>query len=333
MRHHFGDMLDREGGYWTIVPNRERYSYRIGDVAEGSAEITIVTIGKDDERWACVHTLPLLEELTLHEPTKEQLAGLGELRTVKRLRITHARPRDLDFIGAMNGVEELVLEYVSGFSDLSPLRQLPRLRALHLENLRRVSDFGGLSGITSLRYLAIHGTLDWKQPIRDFDFLRGLASLEVLDLFQVITKAAYPATLPAVSLRKLKRLRLPGSYLDTVEYALLEEALPGVDGASWGPYHEFAYRYVELPKDDIRARLPDAVIRANHPDVRICHDGRREIADPSSLWFEFTGKGAGRVKCDSAGAEAKCGERTARYAAMKETARALVEQSRSESLR
>ena len=30
MRHHFGDMLDREGGYWTTIPNRERYAYRIG---------------------------------------------------------------------------------------------------------------------------------------------------------------------------------------------------------------------------------------------------------------------------------------------------------------
>ena len=30
MRHHFGDLLDRDGGYWTIIPNRERYAYRIG---------------------------------------------------------------------------------------------------------------------------------------------------------------------------------------------------------------------------------------------------------------------------------------------------------------
>ena len=29
-------------------------------------------------------------------------------------------------------------EYVSGFNDLTPLRNLKRLRALHLENLRRV---------------------------------------------------------------------------------------------------------------------------------------------------------------------------------------------------
>ena len=38
--------------------------------------------------------------------------------------------------------------------------ELKRLRALHVENLRRVSDFSGLAGLDSLRYLAIHGTLD-----------------------------------------------------------------------------------------------------------------------------------------------------------------------------
>jgi hypothetical protein len=36
MRHHFGDLLDRDGGYWTIVPNRDRHAFRIGDVPAGS---------------------------------------------------------------------------------------------------------------------------------------------------------------------------------------------------------------------------------------------------------------------------------------------------------
>ena len=92
MRHHFGDMLDRDGGYWTIVPNRERYAYRFGDVPAGSKEVTIVTIGKDDANWSRALTLPNLEELTLHEPTVEQLGAIGELHLLKRLRITHAPP-------------------------------------------------------------------------------------------------------------------------------------------------------------------------------------------------------------------------------------------------
>lgn len=31
--------------------------------------------------------------------------------------------------------------------------------------------------MASLRYLCINGTLDWDQPIVDFEFLKGLCSL------------------------------------------------------------------------------------------------------------------------------------------------------------
>ena len=324
MRHHFGDHLDREGGYWTVIPNRERYAYRIGDVAEGSKEITIVTIGKADENWARVATLPNLVELTLHEPTQDQLAACGKLRGIQRLRITHARPKSIDFIAGMSAVEELVLEYVSGFNDLSPLRDLPRLRALHIENLRRVSDLSGLGGVESLKYLAVHGTLDWKQPIDDFEFLRGLGNLEVLAMWQVVSKAAYPALLPALALKNLKTLRVHGSYLPAEEYALLEEALAGVEGATWGPYRVWADSQIEVPPDDVRSRLPEDVIRSKHPEVTLHYDGKRMLDDPTSLWFEFTGKGGGRVKCSSATAEAKCQQRAAQYAEMKARARQLI---------
>lgn len=324
MKHHFGDLLDRDGDYWTIVPNRERHAFRIGSVPAGSREITIVTIGKDDDNWKAVFTLPNLEELTLHEPSRDQLQAIGELQSVKRLRITHARPKTIEFLRSMTQVEELVLEYVSGFSDLSPLRALRRLRALHIENLRRVSDFSGLSGIGSLKYLSICGTLDWKQPIDDFTFFDGLAGLEVLWLWQVASKAPYPAMLPARKLKSLKRLKLHRSYLPTAEYALLEVVLEGVEGATWGPYEARAEAEMELPDQDVRAHLPREVIEAKHPEVRIHYDGKRVIDDPDAVWFEFTGKGAGRVKRGSAQAESKCREFRDRYAEMKHQAKAVV---------
>jgi len=325
MRHHFGDFLDRDGDYWTIVPNRDRHAYRIGNVPSGSKEVTIVTIGKEDKNWERVLTLPNLAELTLHAPTHAQLEAIGELHRVKRLRITHTRPRTMEFIQSMRGVEELVLEYVSGVRDLSPMCELKRLRALHMENLRAVSDFSGLSGIDSLRYLAIYGTLDWKQPIEDFEFLRGLPGLEVLAMWQLITRKDYPALLPAVSLKRLKRLKIHASYLAAEEYALLEEVLAGVEGATWGPYWISASSML-VPSTDVRAHLPEAVIRAQYPEVTICYDGRREIDDPDSRWFEFTGKGAGRVKCGTAKAEQRCREYSERYDAMKSVAQVLIKQ-------
>lgn len=288
MRHHFGDMLDRMGGYWTVTPNQERYSQGIDEVPEGSSNIKVATISKGSERWRSIFTFPNLEELTLHEPSPVQLEAIGNLHTLKRLRVTHARPNSLEFLQSLKAVEELVLEYVSGFSDLSPLRSLKRLRSLHVENLRRVKSFDGLSGILSLRYLAIYGTLDWKQPIKDFEFLRGLPNLEVLHFFEVITKAQFPALLPAIYLKKLKKISVAWRYFEAREYALLEEGLSGVEGADWGPYRDW----------------PTA---------------------SNLTWIEFTGKGAGRVKRGSAAAEARCREYAEKYAAMKAEARRIID--------
>jgi hypothetical protein len=324
MRHHFGDLLDRDGDYWTIIPNFKRYAYRVGDLPNGSSEITIITIGKQDENWERIFTFPNLVEVTLHEPSGEQLEAARELTGINRLRITHARPHSIDFIRSLVNVEELVLEYVSGFTDLSPLRDLPRLRALHLENLRKVSNFDGLAGIKNLKYLKIHGTLDWLQPIDSFDFLRGLPNLEVLGAWQFACKKPYPVMLPVMTLKHLKKLMING-YLPVEEFALMEECLPGVKGADWGPYQIQPSSYVELSLEDIRASLPATVIREKHPEIRIHEDGSRWISDPSNQWVRFTGKGKRDVQLGTPQAEKKCREAAEKYEALKQAAKLLVQ--------
>lgn len=316
MKHHFGDLLDRDGDYWTVIPNRERYVYSIGDIPPGSKEITIVTIGKDEDNWKRIFTFPNVVEVTLHEPSKEQLEKLSQLTNITRLRITHARLKNIEFLSALVNVEELVLEYVSGFSDLSPLRSMDKLKSLHLENLRRVSDFSGLQGIDSLRYLSIDGTLDWKQPISNFEFLKGLPNLEVLSFGQVINKTEFPAFLPAISLMKLKKIQMSNNMFAAKEYALLTVGLKEVEGANWEPHTRYAFSDMPLPKDD--------VIRTNHPEVLISYTGERLINDPKDEWFEFTGKSAGRVKCSSPKSNEKCDEYAVLFESMKKEAKEVI---------
>lgn len=62
--------------------------------------------------------------------------------------------------------------------------------------------------------------------------------------------------------------------------------------------------------------------------VLIRYDGKRLVEDPASQWFEATGKGAGRVKCDSPQAETKCRAYAERHAALKAAARALIDRQR-----
>lgn len=230
MQHHFADFLDREGDYWHIVPNRERHAYLLPEQVADKAAITIATIQGTDSHWQQVFDLPNLEELTLHHPTKEQVAKLAQLKTLKRLRITKIQLKDIEVLGDLPELEELVLEYVSGFTDLSPLQRLTRLKSVHFENLRRVSNFDGLVGIDSLRFLYITGTLDWKQPIANVEFLRGLPNLEVLALIWVDCQQEFPMFLPALSLTRLKKVHFHRGIFALKEFIFWELAFPDVKG-------------------------------------------------------------------------------------------------------
>jgi hypothetical protein len=232
MKHHFGDFLDRTGDYWTTIPNRERFAFIADFEIANKDDVKILTISKNQkqEHWQQVFDCKNLEELTLHDPSKEQIQSIHKLRQLKRIRVTFFRAKTLDFLGDLTNLEEVILEYVSGFSDLEPLQRLTKLKSLHLENLRRVSNFDGLKGINSLRYLYISGTLDWKQPIENFTFLEGLPNLEILAIAFAINKTEYPAFLPILKMKKLKRIRIGYGTFQTKEYAFLQTALPDVCG-------------------------------------------------------------------------------------------------------
>ncbi len=233
MKHHFGDSLDRTGDYWTIIPNRERYAYAGDDVILDKSEIKIITINKNQVNWQQIFDCHNLEEMTLHDPSKEQVQAIRKLKQLKRLRVTFFRAANIDFIGDLYNLEELILEYVSGFSDLTPLLKLTKLKSIHFENLRRVSNFDGLKGLYSLRYLRIDGTLDWNQPIENFEFLKGLPNLEVFSLGFIISKTDFPSLLPILHLKKLKKIKIGRAAFKTNEYAFLQVALPNVEGCSW----------------------------------------------------------------------------------------------------
>ena len=322
MKYHFADFLDRKADYWTIVSNRERFAFIADFEIENKAEVKILTLSKEQEKvhWQQVFECPNLEELTLHSPSKEQVQAIGKLTSIKRLRITFFRTKDIEFISNFSHLEELILEYVSGFSDLSPLAKCKKLKSLQLVNLRKVHHFDGLAGIESLRYLHIDGTLDWKQPIADFEFLKGLTNLEVLELIWVINKSPFPAFKPVLHLKNLKRIKLIRNIFATQEFAFLETVLTNVEGAVWKPVTKVVSGYTDmqiLPKTDKRSKLSDELLRKNHPEVKIIN-GNRLIKHPNPGWFEFLGKGAGRVKCNNPLAEEKCSEFSKKYQAMKD---------------
>jgi hypothetical protein len=319
MKHHWADLLDRNGGYWQMVPNRDRYAYQLDTYNEGDPNVKVVTIQGDDKTWDKVFSFPNLKEITLHKPCHEQLMGLSKLVRVERLRITHARAKTLDFISPLQNLKELVLEYVSGCSDLSPLSNLDSLSSLHFEKLRGVSSFDGLSGLSNLLYLSIDGTFDWKQPIESFEFLRYLHLLEFLSLGNVTTKQVYPALMPVLGLKYLKYLKIERKTLDLKEYALLDVGLRGVKGASWPAVKKWSYAHI----DNGWCCLPDHEIKNQHPEV-IIRNGIEITADREREHYDFLGKGERGIKCKSKLAGERCEIHFNKYEALKDSAKNML---------
>ena len=229
MKHHFGDFLDRTGDYWTTIPNMERFAFIADFEIENKDEVKILTISKTQDKifWEQIFDCPNLEELTLHDPSPEQVQAIRKLKKIQRLRVTFFRAKDIEFIGDLENLEELILEYVSGFSDLAPLRKLKKLKSIHCENLRRVCDFSGLTGIKSLRYIYINGTFDWSQPVENFDFLSEIPNLEILALgFGVkVVHSTYPMFKSIINNKKIKKLRIGRAFCSLEDYAFVEVLL------------------------------------------------------------------------------------------------------------
>jgi hypothetical protein len=324
MKHHFGDFLDRTGDYWEMTPNRNRYQLLMNKISKFDSSITAITISKNDSNWREIFKLENLVELTIHEGSIEQFQSIKELQNLKRLRVTHLRTEELSPIGELKNLEEIALEYVSGFSDLTPLSKLEKVKSIHLENLRRVKDFSPLSKIINLKYLRIDGTLDWKQPIENFKFISEMEKLEVFSLGQIICKAEYPIFLGLSELDNLKSIKIPVNMFPSQEYAYLQEALSNVEGTQWKPIAVWPNRFNELDKDDERMNLSIEEFKSQYPNSRILYDGKREISDPNYEWYEFIGKKAGSIKCESKNAKNKCEEFTLKYERMKQNARKLI---------
>lgn len=87
----------------------------------------------------------------------------------------------------------------------------------------------------------IDGTLDWNQPIENFEFLTGLPDIEVFSLGFIVNKSEFPAFLPILSLTHLKKIKIGRATFKTNEYAFLQVAIPNVEGCSWNlcwDYHD-----------------------------------------------------------------------------------------------
>jgi hypothetical protein len=316
MKHHFGDELDRSGGHWRFVPNAQRYAYHMPEWTTGHKQISIATISSGDTNWKLVSTFPNLEELTLHSPNQKQLEFVSQLWRLKRLRITHARPKSLDFLARLPNLEELIIEYVSGFDDLSPVGNLEKLRALHIENVRRVRDFSGVRNAPCLQYLCIGGTVDWAQPIESFEFLRDITGLEYLRLMFINAPKVAEPLAPLTKLKKLSKITVGMNAFPLEVFAWIEAKIPDVEGAVRPAYVKFGGEDREIHSRDIRFRMPIEEFEI-YPDLFVGANGKRYHRVPHQA--ALLGRGARGVSGTKESVDKACKIHAEKYARMVST--------------
>ena len=310
MKFHWGDFLDREDGHWQMTPNDQRGKYFTPDCAELSPDTRIVTVTRDTANLERLAELEELEELTLHETNQGQIDALKNFPRITRLRITHARPKAIAVLSELPNVEELVLEYVSGFDDIAPVASMPALRSLYMENLRKMKDFSALGKAKGLKYLSINGTFDWAQPIESLEFVSALKSLEFLGLSARIGDMESAAVLAGLG---------DGCKLELADNLLPIEHFADIEAKSQGAtFQPVVYWYrtnpAMLPESDPRARLSPEDIEANHPEVFVRDDGIRMFFEPSE-WdvYHLLGRGARDIPVTAKNAAEKAASYEEKY--------------------
>lgn len=340
----FGDLTVRNpSSHWSFSSDGDSNDYKLHEVLERTETDTrLVRLSKNEEDWRKISDFKNLEELHLYSPSHEQVELVSNLKGIKRLSINGYRPKTIEFLAKMTDLEELSLDAVSGFDDISPIQKLPNLRALNLDLLRRVNDFGPLSKLNTLKFLRIVGNYDFNQPIQNFGFCKGLKNLEFLIIDDVRVLEKEHAASPFVHLKSLKYIGMPSNAFPVEEYAFIAEALSEVEGAEKAPvvkYIQFSHGNC-MWGESVPWQVPDEKVghidmhRPLRPAVRtasgvvLALDALTDIGLPSSKTGHLLllGRGSRGFQSTIKNAEKRCLAHIEKYNVARQSARKRLAQ-------
>lgn len=170
--------------------------------------------------WASPVTQALLDILT----------RLPRLRAVYLL---NAGKVDFAPLGRLISVEHLLISWAKQLSDVSWLDQLPKLRTLYLEDMKRL-DLDTLPALPKLQALQIGGTMWSRLDVRSLEPLARLPALQYLALSNM--KPLDGSLTPLHALTALRELSLP-NFFEVEECARLAAALPHTRGSVLTPFY------------------------------------------------------------------------------------------------
>jgi hypothetical protein len=173
-----------------------------------------------------------LEALWANPATNELFEACARAPALRAIHVTHFKSLDVVRLAGANRLEHLMLSWAPKLVDLSFVRDLPALRVLYLNDMKRI-DLSTLPELPSLRGLFLGGTMWGTLKVESLAPLTRLPGLRYLGLSNV--RPMDGSLKPLATLIKLRELELP-NFFEVGECARLAAALPHTRSSALTPF-------------------------------------------------------------------------------------------------
>ena len=188
-------------------------------------ELTSLFIEGQTKHLEVISGLGTLDDLTLRSITMPDLSLLLPLKRLRSLDLKLGGTRDLRLLPRIGELRYLELWMIHGLTDVSAVGQIPSLRALFLQALRRVETLPDFHRATELRRVR----LETMKGLRDLGPLATAPALEAIELIDM--RHLQPEDLaPLVGLPRLTALTPGLGSLRKNDAAAALLGLPPVSG-------------------------------------------------------------------------------------------------------
>lgn len=166
------------------------------------------------------------------QPTREFFRACARAPHLRALYACYFKKLDEVELAGANSLEHLALDWATRLVDLSFLADLPALRTLIIDDMKRL-DLNTMPELPQVTGLAMGGGINSTMKVESFEPLSRLPNLQYLSMYSIRTVDG--SLKPLSRLRDLREIKLP-NYFSIDEFARLAGALPNTKGTVLTPF-------------------------------------------------------------------------------------------------
>lgn len=222
---------------FSIFPARREWPVATDDVINVPLEVESLRLTSRARNIGNLANLKRLKALWCFNINENDLESICNCNSLESLFIEDIKMENLDILKKLNHLKILGLETCPKVSSLEAVRNL-QLFGLSISHFKNVHDLTPLAGLTSLRALAVSGSMYTRMEVRTFKPLAELQGLEFLHLTNI--KPDDGTIKPLGGLSMLRQLDIANFY-PTCEFAWLSQRLQSTECSWFKPYTDVNY--------------------------------------------------------------------------------------------